>query len=700
MAKKRPKAANKNDGNEFAKLFWAARREQRQLKTAAKLHDPACRTAVEFARDRNWAWAETLLEASRLDLASAPQDAIALLAEAGSEVPDHWRGLLDFVRASALQRLGKNEEAATTYQHVLADGNFYSPGAVWCNLGLIYSDKGQLDEAIDAYQRALRDTNDTDPGITWRLLGNAYKKKNKPSEAINAYHNALTSTNYTALGDTWSDLAYVYGEQGDYEKASQAYKQALTDTNYNDREHAWNGLAVCQAFQGKHKEAIELYLKALAEKNHDDTARIWANLAEAYVEISNPILAKEAFQKALETPDPTGNVHARARLGLQTVSAKIEKDALSADDRAIISPPRSGLPTETIEAAIISAIRDAGDTQYDKYLRKMDSDRNNTLSILRGWSSAVTLMEGSERRWRGGGYFLKWRGFGVVLDPGFDFLRNFHDAGYHAREIHAVLVSHNHPDHNSDVKDIDDLRYEIFKRTGLTGSGGGKPYVLLWDQDTNGATSFGNGKPQHRHEPITFSYGFPQPMDLRSHACQIPLRVTPFQVKHSDDVPHAMGMVLELFDEDGNVTLRLGYTADTGYFENLDKHLSNCDVVIAHISQPGIDELQDEKTLKEVHLGYRGTAQLLKECKPTLALIGEFWAGFTDSRIALVKGLRQRSGLDAILPTGLALHLRLPSLEIECTECEKPIPFSDIKVAPPADQFGSLAYLCNHCLIG
>jgi glyoxylase-like metal-dependent hydrolase (beta-lactamase superfamily II) len=66
-------------------------------------------------------------------------------------------------------------------------------------------------------------------------------------------------------------------------------------------------------------------------------------------------------------------------------------------------------------------------------------------SCLRGWSSAVTLLEGStDSHWVGGGYFLKWRGKGIVIDPGFDFIDNFHDAGYHMREVDAVLVSHNH----------------------------------------------------------------------------------------------------------------------------------------------------------------------------------------------------------------------------------------------------------------
>lgn len=295
---------------------------------------------------------------------------------------------------------------------------------------------------------------------------------------------------------------------------------------------------------------------------------------------------------------------------------------------------------------------------------------------------------------------MKWRGYGIVIDPGFDFLRNFHDAGYHGREINAVLVSHNHPDHNRDLRAIDDLQYELFKRLSGVKDSCSHPYILIWDQDTEKATKFPIEKPLHQYEPMTFSHAFPQPFDLREHDANLPVRIIPFKVEHADDVSNAMGMVIELLDKEGKPALRLGYTADTCYFTKLSEHLCNCDVLISHISQPSIEELQDASKLKQTHLGYRGTIRLLKECKPKLALIGEFWAGLADLRISLIRGLRQRSGINSILPAGLGMHLRIPSLDIECTKCKAQTPFLQVKVAPPADYYGSLAYLCPKCMIG
>jgi tetratricopeptide (TPR) repeat protein len=487
---------------------------------------------------------------------------------------------------------------------------------------------------------------------------------------------------------------------GKYDEAIKAYRMALDNPKCDWRAYAWFNIGNTLANKGEYDEAIMAYRKALDDRRFDVRARAWTNLAHVYVATHRRTQAQEAFEKALEYPDPIGGDQARARAGLRLLKSNIETDALSPDDRALATGMVSEIETNELESGMIAAIQEAGDTQYEKYVARPDSKRDDTLCVLRGWCSAVTLLEGSARRWRGGGYFLKWRGRGIVIDPGFDFLRNFHDAGYHGREVAAVAVSHNHSDHNSDLKAIDDLRYELFKRLGSTKDARNLPYVLLWDQDTDGATSFGIEKAQHHHEPVVLASGFPQPINLRDHAAKIPVRLTPFKVSHASDVPHAMGMLLELLDKKGKPALRIGYTADTAYFPDLPRHLSDCDVLIAHISQPTIEELQDASKLKEVHLGYRGTARLLKECKPKLALIGEFWAGFADLRISLIKGLRQRSGVDAILPAGLGMHLRLPSLDIECTQCGKPSPFSQVRIAPPADNFGSLAYLCPKCMIG
>ena len=124
-------------------------------------------------------------------------------------------------------------------------------------------------------------------------------------------------------------------------------------------------------------------------------------------------------------------------------------------------------------------------------------------------------------------------------------------------------------------------------------------------------------------------------------------------------------------------------------------HVHNTD----HISMPDEEEYENRDHFKKVHLGYNGLAKLIEKAQPKMVLVGEFWAGLADIRIDLIKGLRGRTGNKIpILPTGLGFHLKLPSLEVECTGCKKPVPHDHIKIAPATSSFGPLGYLCQRCL--
>lgn len=711
MAKKSGKRSPRHSDEGFGRLFWTARKAYLKLNGSSPDSDPDHLKAIKFAKVKGWAWAMALLETSFHDFASTVDEAaLDRMSELEDSVPARWRGLYHFVYGSALVSYGRRAEGIIAYRRALDCGHFDRPGYVWRNLGDALLANGEHDAAIAAYQTAYKDPTYENRAELWVSIGMALSEKGEFDQAIESYRTALNDPTYEAPADAWINIGVAYADKGDHVSSIDAYKQALAVSKGQEVGYSWSNIGASLSMLGKYDEAIEAYQKALTDPNFDRQARTYANLAEAYVEIGARDDAEIAFKHSLSAPDHEGSDHARARLGLQLLESRITPDALSPDDLALVAKPtmspaprnlESRLPdSRQIEDEIIAAISLAGNTQYEKYLYdKKDSGRDNVLSVLRGWSSAVTLLEGSERRWRGGGYFLKWRGCGVVIDPGFDFLRNFHDAGYHGREIRLVVVSHNHPDHNSEVKHIDDLRYELYKRLANTKKAGGEPYVLLWDEDTFKATTFEFQAPQHRHPPIVSNTGYPQTFELTQLSPDLPISVTPFKVTHGKDVEHATGMVINLLDDNGLVAVRIGYTGDTAYFPELKASLQGCDILIAHISQPSIEELKDASKLKEVHLGYRGTARLLSETNPRLALIGEFWAGLADLRIRLVKGLRQRAGISQVFPAGLSMHVKLPSLEIECTECNNPISFDKVKVAPPTDSFGALSYLCPDCMI-
>jgi ribonuclease BN (tRNA processing enzyme) len=71
------------------------------------------------------------------------------------------------------------------------------------------------------------------------------------------------------------------------------------------------------------------------------------------------------------------------------------------------------------------------------------------IEFLKRYSSYTPLIEKCDES-LGGGYFLVANGRGCVIDPGYDFLENFRRR-HTVADIHAVVVTHNHDDHNADL---------------------------------------------------------------------------------------------------------------------------------------------------------------------------------------------------------------------------------------------------------
>ena len=534
--------------------------------------------------------------------------------------------------------------------------------------------------------------------IGWYLRGCILRKLKQYDGSIKASLIALEDANFDSPGNAWISIGNAYLYKGENDKAIETYHKVLDDPNYDTPSYAWYNLGIVYSIKSDYKEAIKVYQKALDDPCLYRRAQLLTNLAEIYHTMGMQKKARATLEAALKEEDPRGQHHSRARSLLSLIDADMKPEAMSISDRALLERPTSAREEAGPEQRILSKMQAAEQSQYESYLQDEGSKRDNVLSILRGWSSAVTLMEGSERLWRGGGYFLKWQGKGIVIDPGFDFLRNFHDAGYHAREINAVLVSHNHSDHNADLKSIDDLRYELYKRRKNDPHGGIEAYVLVWDSDSQATVRFSVEEPEHQFRPILFDIGRCNPDDTVIKPHNLPFSVTYFPVRHGPDLHSAVGFKLILKAKQGK-DFTLGFTSDTEFFAELPKYLEDCDVLLAHISQPDSTELVDTKKRKENHLGYRGLAELIRLSKPKLTLVGEFWAGLTDLRIDLVQGLRSLAGTDAILPTGIGMHLNLPEMEIECTECKTNTMFADVRVAPPAGHFGDMAYLCPNCIL-
>jgi hypothetical protein len=83
-----------------------------------------------------------------------------------------------------------------------------------------------------------------------------------------------------------------------------------------------------------------------------------------------------------------------------------------------------------------------------EFFRRRGPGEVNELRILRRWNSHTPSLLNV---W-GGGYFLRWRGKGTVIDPGVTFLRLLNqNTPYGLRDVDMVVATHDHPDHCGDL---------------------------------------------------------------------------------------------------------------------------------------------------------------------------------------------------------------------------------------------------------
>ena len=152
--------------------------------------------------------------------------------------------------------------------------------------------------------------------------------------------------------------------------------------------------------------------------------------------------------------------------------------------------------------------------------------------MLKGWSSAIPLfgthIDHIGTECRGGGYFIKWQGKGIIVDPGIDFVKNFDEAKFNFQEINLVIVSHNYTDHNQDLRLIDDIMYELAKRNEDI------HYFLLTVEDTRDFVKFDPPKAAHRTVLPKFdiervSIGTEKQLDLHE-ITGIPIKIRYFKV--------------------------------------------------------------------------------------------------------------------------------------------------------------------------
>ena len=319
--------------------------------------------------------------------------------------------------------------------------------------------------------------------------------------------------------------------------------------------------------------------------------------------------------------------------------------------------------------------------------------------VLKGMSSSTPSLMNSiydTNQFSGGGFFLRYNGIGVAIDPGYHFLDNLHHYGLSVLDINVVVITHEHIDHNNDMRLLDDLHFAVHKYEQDE-----RKKKIHWYLDK---VSYDVAKTYQKNET-----GFSDRANVL-HCVSPEANQTEAEVKMMEEIvlgsddrfrlkcfptkhiekkraigerefkTHTFGCQFMLGD--GTEKKCLVYTSDTKYFPELVGYIDMPDVLIANISGIYEDDLMLVKP-KERHLGYYGCYHLLDDIfnrfskLPGLVMISEFWNGENDMRYDvssfLEKQIKYKCGTEMarIVPAEVGMVFQVTNSSLRCSQCGK-----------------------------
>jgi tetratricopeptide (TPR) repeat protein len=364
----------------------------------------------------------------------------------------------------------------------------------WHGWGAVFDDLKKYEKAIECFQRAIDIDNDF--AYPWNGLGYVHVKLKEYGKAMEYYTKAIDIDKKNSY--PWNGLGYLNVRLGEYGKAIEYYKKAIDIDEKNS--YPWNGLGNVYNILEEYEKAIEYYKKAINidEKN----SYPWNGMGNVYINLGNYGTAFECYQKSIELDENNpfswyflGNAYLSKKEYEKAESAyKISGELFEKEKEFFwFSAVKSNIDfvqnllqsqlilkkkgelrhpdpaTKVLNATIEQGIEEKALENKKSFLSFIDEksdekdEEKDYFQVLRRWNSYTPIIADNYHISKGGGYFLKVDGQGIVIDPGFNFIDNFKGAGHFFDEIDTVLVSHAHNDHTADLESILTLLYKFNK---------------------------------------------------------------------------------------------------------------------------------------------------------------------------------------------------------------------------------------------
>ncbi len=349
----------------------------------------------------------------------------------------------------------------------------------------------------------------------------------------------------------------------------------------------------------------------------------------------------------------------------------------------------------------------SGKTQLQHYLdyakhAKQSRRIEDTFTRIKGFSSSTPMFRTStfSGTSSGGGFYFRWHGLGIAVDPGIGFIALMHEHMIFVDDIDVVIVTHAHLDHNADVRGLASLLYEFnkgrergarFYSSLLPKPTPVEVHTIHWILD---CATYYQVKDDIDEREVTLLSDLCGRDRFFELAEDVSVKV--FAIEHIHGDSYGIRFSFKGDAEEHS----WGYTSDTRYFSDLSAALGGCDVLIMNISDVYEKDVEGVKP-KSTHLGFDGCLRLLNSVKPSLALISEFTCMNGDYRFEIVRCLKEESdGVCAkVLPAEIGLRLALSGEHIRCSACGQFHPIAGSSAIRPVESFARIQYICDDCMI-
>ncbi len=623
-------------------------------------------------------------------------EALQILNQILGIAPTNNRALVN--KGVILRKLGDKEGAMNLYNESLSI-NPDNPH-VLRNKGVLLADLGNYNDALEYYEKAIKlSPNDLS---TLSNKASSLTALGRDEEALRIFDKVLSKDpkHIHAL----NQKGFAFGKMRKYEEAIACFNKVLSIKSNDFIALRNKGAALNR--QGKYAESTSYFIKSRELKDWDEDDYLWiVNNFSNLKNIDEAILhAKEwlnFLQRSNKPEQHASFVLSQLEIQKGTKEAPPQNEA---DLNEFLNLFIDGFEEKNNIKEIlvnIEARERELHTRIDttQRSRKLSSSSENFLSVLRRWNSFTPIISTSSEESIGGGYFLFLNGKGIVIDPGFDFLRNFFRESFLLGDIDYIFITHAHIDHIADLEGILSLLYQANK-------------II---DERNKQNKDGNIIPIKTIElfvnlgTIKKLSGWLNLMDTyfeRVHVLEEGLefklgniKVLPTRAKHHEiiDNQYSLGIV---FEYNG---IKIGFTGDTGWDlgDSIATPFNDCKYIVAHLGSilnQEFSEVDLEKRLYKYHLGLLGMSLLLHEVKPGLCIISEFGEEIKDYRVAIAEGIEVALNIQCLsADVGTEIELTADkngTYKVRCAVCGN---FSDLLNIKPEEYHSLILYTCRSC---